>query len=197
MARKKRIQLPNITYHVCSRCIEARDLMSLNEMKNIFIDVVNAAMDKYEFNFNTYAILGNHFHLVIKTVNDDHTISHIMQYIKARFAERYNKKLGRIGPVWNERFIDTIIEFTENPMDYFNWLVWYIGYNPVRKRLVTDPRKYIFGGINAYLDESYQSPIKITLHDYFLCLGDTFMERVNQFLVYEEAYRKQLSIMFF
>jgi len=48
----------------------------------------------------------------------------------------------------------------------------------------------------AYLDENHISPVKITLHKYFMKLGNTFKERVEKFLEYEQAYRKRLSLDF-
>jgi hypothetical protein len=119
-----------------------------------------------------------------------------MQYIKSRFAQTYNRLNKREGAFWSERFVSIIIEDSENPEEYFLWLLWYLGFNPVRKKMVRDPRKSKYGSINVYLDESYTSPVKITLHKYFLELGNSFRERVQKFLYYEEAYRKRLSIVY-
>jgi hypothetical protein len=62
--------------------------------------------------------------------------------------------------------------------------------------MVRDPRKSKYGSINVYLDENYTSPVKITLHKYFLELGNSFKERVKKFLYYEDAHRKRLSIVY-
>ena len=100
--------------------------------------------------------------------------------------------MGRIGPFWNERFGDTIIENAKDPEFLFHWIVLYIAYNSVRKGYVNDPRDYEYSSINFYLEKDYEPPVKLTRHEYFENLGNTFEERVKKFLIYEEIYRKRL-----
>ncbi len=189
MARPIRLCLPDITYHVFSQCIERRDMIRNNYFKDMLIEVMRSASGKYQFELVSYQILDNHFHFIIKTLPNGPNISRIMQFIKARFAERYNKMTNRTGPFWNERFKNVIIEHTENPAQYLLWLLWYLAFNPVRKELTNDPRKYKYGSINFYLDNSYRPPLKITHHKYFIDLGESFPERAGAFSFYEEAYR--------
>jgi REP element-mobilizing transposase RayT len=160
------------------------------------LDVLRSALEKYDFELIAYEILHNHFHFIIRTVEGGETISRIMQYIKSRFAQTFNRLNKREGAFWSERFVSKIIEKSKNPQKYFLWLLWYFGFNPVRKKMVRDPRKSRYGSINAYLDENYKSPVKITLHKYFLELGDSFRERVQKFLYYEDAHRKRISIVY-
>ncbi|MBN1375864.1 MAG: hypothetical protein JXA01_06890, partial [Dehalococcoidia bacterium] len=88
------------------------------------------------------------------------------------------------------------IEEAENPRNYLLWLLWYIGYNPVRKGLSRNPRNNDIGFINCYLDENHECSIKITLHSFFLNLGNSFDECVQKFLFYEEAYLKRLAVYY-
>lgn len=192
MPRNRRTCMPCITYHTISRCIETRPLMRQSMVKNLMIIIINQALDKYTFQLIAYTIMDNHFHFYIRTVHDGETISRIMQYIKSQFARRFNQMTGRTGPFWNERFKDTMIEFSSDPVRLFFIILFYILYNPVRSKVVNDPRLYAYGSINANLDENYKSPVKITQHPYFLTLGSTFKERVEKFLKLEEMYRKRL-----
>ena len=196
MAQKRRICLPDVTYHTFSRCHNLDNLMSLDKMKDLLLEVVDMALEKYVFEFNNYAIMDNHFHFMIKTIKNEANISRIMQFIKSQYARRYNKITGRTGAFWNERFGDTIIEMSDDPEAYFMWLKNYIHYNPVRAGIVRDPRNYKYSGIHAYVDENFVSPVKITIHEYYLKLGDTFQERVKKFQYYEDAFRKRLSLAF-
>ena len=196
MPRPQRTCLPNLTYHVYSRCIEWRDMMKEDRFKELFIDILVRTQNKYDFELNGYQILDNHFHLVIRTVEGGATISRIMQCIKARFAEQFNKETKRIGPFWNERFKDKIAEEQEEPDPYILWLLWYIAFNCVRKGIVSDPRDYKFGSIKCYIYKNFNSRMKITLHRAFLELGDTFEERVRKFLWFEDAYRRRLAVIF-
>lgn len=105
--------------------------MADDYFKDMFIETIQRTQEKYDFELNFYQIMDNHFHLIIKTVNNDATISRIMQYIKSRFAESFNRATNRIGPFWNERFKDIIVEKQESPIYFLLWLLWYLACNPV------------------------------------------------------------------
>lgn len=189
MARPKRICMPHLTYHVYSRCIEWKDYMEKEHIKQIFIDTIRRTQEKYKFELTAYVVMENHFHLVLRTVEGGESISRIMQYIKARFAERFNRMNSRIGPFWNERFRDIIVEHQKSPLDYFLWLLWYIAWNPVRKGTAKNPECYPFSSINCYLREIADSKLKITLHEYYQMLGKSFRERHYHFLQAGEIFR--------
>jgi len=192
MSNKKRRREPNLTYHIFSRCADLAHLMEPRQMKDLMIEVIHMALNKYHFELLSYVIMDNHFHFFIKTIEGEADISRIMQFIKAQYARRYNKITGRKGPFWNERFGDTIVEESEDPDFTFNYINIYMIYNPVRAGYVSDPRNYNYGCIDFYLYENYNSPLKLTFHHSFLRLGNTFEERTRQFLEFVEMYRKRI-----
>ncbi|HPJ33678.1 MAG TPA: transposase [Spirochaetota bacterium] len=194
MARPLRQIVQGVTYHCFTRCHGKRDLLKSRYARKYFIEAISMCQEKYNFELIAAETVSNHIHLVIKTLENKETISRIMQFIKARIAEKYNRATGESGPFWNERFGSSIIEEASNPEEYLLWLLWYIGYNPVRKGISRDPRESEIGFINCYLEENYCSPLKITLHDYFHRLGGSFRERAKNFLLYEDVYRKRLSV---
>ncbi|MBP7734604.1 MAG: transposase [Spirochaetes bacterium] len=192
MARKTRECLPDTHNHAISRCIERKPLMRRSSMKDLMHDVLNEALEKYHFELVSYSIMDNHFHFNIKTLIGGETISRIMQFIKSQFARRYNKMMDRIGPFWNERFVNMIIERTANPVHYFWNVFLYTAYNPVRSKYVSDPRKYAYGGFRAYVDREYIPPVAITFSRYFQDLGNNYEDRLKKLLEYEDMYRKRI-----
>ena len=196
MPRPLRNIAQGYTHHVYSRCHGKKNRLLGSYGKRYFIEAIKECQEIYDFELCAAEIVANHMHLIIKTTLDKQTISRIVQYIKARIAEKYNRATGQTGAFWNERFGSEVIEEAENPEQYLLWLLWYIGYNPVRKGLSRDPRMNDIGFINCYLDQNYSAPVKITLHSYFYNLGNTFEECVEKFLLYEEAYRKRLAVYF-
>ena len=192
MPRKHRLCLPEVTYHVTSRCIEIRPLMGPDDMKELMISVLNMALEKYTFELASFTLMDTHFHFFIRTVLNGETISSIMQYIKSQFARRYNKMMDRTGPFWNERFRDSIIELSDEPETAFFFKIIDTAYIPVRSKNVVNPRDYMYGSFNCYIDARFVSPVSITLHKYFLKLGNTFCECVKKFLEYEEKYKNHL-----
>ena len=196
MSKAPREIIQGATYHCYTRCHGKKNLFHSSHVKKYLIESIVMCQEKYIFELVAAEPVGNHIHLIIKTIEDKETISSIMQYIKARIAEKYNRSTGETGAFWNERFGSIIIEKSEDPENYLLWLLWYIGYNPVRKRLSRDPRNNYIGFINCYLTKDYITQVKITLHQYFVNLGNTFEERVKKFLQYEEAYLKRLAVLF-
>jgi REP-associated tyrosine transposase len=182
MSNKKRRCEPNLTYHTYSRCADKSNMMRHNHMKNLLLTVIAMAQGKYSFDLISYVIMDNHFHFIIRTVDNGAPISRIMQFIKARFAQRYNKMMNRTGPFWNERYGDTIIEEQEFPEEAFNNINSYIINNPVKANYVNDAKDYRYSCIHFYIDENYISPVKLTFHEYYLRLGSSFRQRAERFL---------------
>lgn len=196
MPRPLRKHIEDATYHIFTRCINSSDLIRNDAYKEILLKILQATQEKYAFDLVFYQILDNHIHLVIRTRKGEASISRIIQYFKARFAEQFNRKNNRTGPFWNERFGDVIVDLQESPVFYLLWLLWYLAYNAVRKNKVRDPRKYHYGSISQYLDQnSYDNgKVRITHHQFFINLGDSFTERVMRFLLIEDMYRKRLGL---
>jgi putative transposase len=188
MPRPLRKCLPEVTYHCQSRCVELRDLFAAQLAKKIAVSVINRTLEKYHFELVFLEFVQNHFHLIIRTVDDGETVSRIMQYIKSRIAEKYNDKIDRTGPFWNERFRSDIIEEYDNPRRALLYLIWKISYNLVRKGVIRNPRESEYGTIRAYLEKNYIPRVKITLHKFFLELGQSFEDCVKAFLPFEILY---------
>ena len=197
MARPLRKIQQGVTYHCYSRCQGLNKLLLKKYGKIAFVEAIKMCQIYYNFNFELIAaeIVDNYFHLIIRTLEDGETVACIMQYIKARTAEKFNRATGRKGPFWNERYKCKIIEESKDPDEYTHQLTWYTAYNPVIKGLSDNPRKNFIGFIRCYLKENYEIPlpIKITIHPSFYKLGNTFDECVRKFLLYEDAYLKRLA----
>jgi REP element-mobilizing transposase RayT len=193
MSRPLRVIKQNVTYHCHSRCLEKRDLLYPDSVKDIALRAVRRAKRHYNFNLSYIEFVGNHIHIVIKTVSRGATISRIIQYIKARISEYYNQMLGRTGPFWNERFKSEIIEDYKNPQQNFLKLIWYLSYNPIRKGVFYNPRENIYSGIQTYLSSKRGVPIPIQKHEYFMSLGTSFFTRNAEFLKFEEDYLRIIA----
>ena len=193
MGRPHRVQKPNLIYHVYSRCINRMNLMKLDKIKDMLIKVIAETQKKYLFELNDFEILDNHFHFKIKTVKNGTEISKIMQRIKSVFAKRYNKLMNRTGPFWNERYASKIIEIIAEKAKDILTLLFYLFFNAVRKGIVKNPGDYKYSAFNCYVDKNYKCPLKITLSDAFLALGDTFEERSRIFLQYVREFKNKIG----
>jgi putative transposase len=69
-------------------------------------------------------------------------ISSYLKLLKQRFSIAFNKRHGRFGTLWSERFKSSIVE----PGGALRTVAAYIDLNPVRAGLVEDPKDYRFCG---------------------------------------------------
>jgi REP element-mobilizing transposase RayT len=83
------------------------------------------------------------------------SLSEFVQRVKQRFTRWYNKRTGRTGVLWEDRFASTIVEDGERAL---RMMAAYIDLNPVRAGLVTDPGDYPWSGYAAAMsgDEAAQ-----------------------------------------
>jgi hypothetical protein len=63
--------------------------------------------------------------------------------LKQRYTQFYNKKHGRRGPLWQDRFKSVLVQ--EKP-GALRTMAAYIDLNPVRARIVKDPKDYRWSG---------------------------------------------------
>jgi putative transposase len=77
---------------------------------------------------------------LLKRMND---VSVFMKELKQRFTVWYNRKNGRFGTLWAERFRSILIE---DRSDVVRTVAAYIDLNPVRAGMVEDPVDYRFSG---------------------------------------------------
>jgi REP element-mobilizing transposase RayT len=138
MSRPLRRIEQGITYHCYSLCHNWENSLKTKTAKLFFIQAIQMCQEKYTFELVAAEIVSNHFHLVIRTLKDGETISLIMQYIKARNTKKYNSHFKKGGAFWIGRFKCKIVEDAKDPKDYLFDLLWYVAYNPVRKKLCTD-----------------------------------------------------------
>ena len=89
--------------HCFTRSHRKKNLLQENMVKNTLMKQSGwMCQEKYEFELVATEIVSNHIPLVIKKLADKETISCIMQFIKARIAEKYNRAMGITGAFWNE-----------------------------------------------------------------------------------------------
>lgn len=139
--RRRRLLKLGATYHVTMRANRKEMIMRDVAVKNLYIQVVHLAKQRYVFRIEQFCIMDNHIHLIIKP-QDSSNLSSIMQWINSVFAMRYNKMFSLTGHVWGERFRSFILNSLRDFMHAFE----YIDQNPVRAHMVACSKHWEFGG---------------------------------------------------
>ena len=105
-----------------------------------------AACARFQDQWNRQLLQGNESGLdalrqgVLQRMYD---LSFFMKELKQRFSTWHNQRHSRKGPVWEDRFKSTLIE---NKPGYLATAAAYIDLNPVRAKLVKDPKEHRFCG---------------------------------------------------
>ncbi|RKX77800.1 MAG: transposase [Spirochaetes bacterium] len=141
--RKRRQLKDGATYHVIGRVNRKEFILNSPVFKELLLQVLREAKVKYAFHIKNFCIMGNHFHLILKPLNEQ-SLSRIMQWILSVFAIRYNKIIESNGHVWYDRFKSKIIR---SFMQYIKTFI-YIATNPVRSNLVTQAVDFHYNGIS-------------------------------------------------
>jgi REP element-mobilizing transposase RayT len=71
------------------------------------------------------------------------SLSEFMKAIQLRFSRWYNRRTGRMGTLWEGRYISVIVEEEERAL---RTMAAYIDLNPVRAGMVADPADYRWSG---------------------------------------------------
>src|SRR6056297_1307077 len=101
MPRKPRITIPG-RYHVLNRGVNRENIFLTVEDKDKFIELIDLSREIYQFTIHSFCVLDNHYHLLIETSKDN--LSLAIRYINSRYAEYFNTRTRRIGPLWQGRY---------------------------------------------------------------------------------------------
>ena len=131
------------------RCVNSEFLFHERSDFQLLHDVIAHYKKKYAFKLYAYIFMNSHFHLCIRTPENDHdTISKIMQGIAWRFAFTYNRRRVRKGHFFSERFKSPLVENDT----YGLQLLKYIHQNPVRAGIVNKPAEWEYSSYSVYSD---------------------------------------------
>jgi putative transposase len=133
MARPLRICIPGGLYHVTVRG-NARELIYRgDDDRELFLEILEHATDRYSLLCHGYCLMGNHYHLILETPRANLPVA--MRQLNGLYARRYNLRHGRCSHVFQARYRSILVE-KESHLD---GLARYVDLNPVRAGICTDP----------------------------------------------------------
>jgi len=148
MGRLKRFYLENC-YFVTSNCYRRRRYFKRNENKEIIVQFLKYYRQKYGFKLKGFAILEDHFHVLI-VPRGEYDISWIMKSLKIAVSKKVKTKDKINGPIWQHRFYDHVVR---NEQD-FREILDYIHNNPAKHNLCESPGEYKYSSFgNYYLND--------------------------------------------
>src|SRR5262249_13828689 len=125
MPRGPRLDAPGVLQHVMARGIERRLLFRDDQDRQDFLHRVEMLVEARAFTIYAWALLPNHFHLLVRT--DQRPLARSMRSLLSGYANAFNRRHRRGGHLFQNRYKSVVCE--EDP--YFLELVRYLHLNPL------------------------------------------------------------------
>jgi putative transposase len=145
MARPYRLQGENCLYHITSRGDNKKSIFISDYDYQKFLDYLLNAKTKYNFYLYAYALMNNHYHLLIETALPN--LSRIMHYVNSAYTTYYNIKRHKCGHLFQGRYKSILIDKDS----YLLELTRYIHLNPVRAKIVHMPEEFKHSSYGCYV----------------------------------------------
>lgn len=128
MSRPLRIQYPDAYYHVTCRGNEQRKIFRAAEDMNEFLRLLARSAGIYEVQVLVYALMPNHFHLLLCTPKGN--LSDFMRHFNISYTGSFNRKYKRTGHLYQGRYKAFLIDKD----NYLLEVSRYIHLNPLRMK---------------------------------------------------------------
>lgn len=145
MARPLRIAYPGAFYHVLNRGLERRAVFRDGSDYASFLEVLERLHPSYGVRVHSYCLMPTHYHLLLETPRGN--LSRVMQQLDGRYTQRFNRRHGRNGPLFQGRYRALLVDKDA----YTLAVARYIHLNPVKAKLVRRPEEYPWSSYAAFL----------------------------------------------
>jgi len=112
-----------------------------------FLALLARAVRRGEIEVHGFALMGNHVHLQVRSLRGGLSVA--MRRILSCYVRRFNRRVGRDGPLLKGRFESKPV----TTLAYRRFLVRYIHDNPVAAAMVANAEDYEWASARHYLEE--------------------------------------------
>lgn len=149
MARPIRIEYENAFYHVTARGNARCKIFRDDYDRDLFLEVVKAAYDRFGFIIHAFVLMDNHYHFLIETPHAN--LSASMRHINGRYTQKFNKRHKVVGHLFQGRYKAFVVDHDA----YYLELVRYIHLNPWRANMVKQLDSFRYSGHRAIIDKTW------------------------------------------
>lgn len=136
MSRPLRIEFKGAVYHITSRGNASQAIFFDEKNFADFLRVLCQVVKRYHFLLHAYCLMNNHYHLLIETPEGN--LSRGMRQLNGLYTQRFNQRHQRVGHLFQGRYKAILVDKD----NYLLTLCRYIVLNPVRAKIVKDPRDW-------------------------------------------------------
>jgi putative transposase len=136
MARPLRPEVSDGIYHVYNRGNAKQPIFEDDEDRTCFLRTFRAVRKLCDWRCLSYCLLGNHYHLLIRTPVPN--LARGMRQLNSTYAQAFNRRRDRAGHVFQGRYGARLVERDE----HFLSTLRYIALNPVEAGLCDRPEQW-------------------------------------------------------
>jgi putative transposase len=157
---------------------------------DFFIALVNKAKSKFGIEILNWALIITHYHLLLRMF-DSALLSRVMHFINDKYAKHFNRRYGRCGHCWQDRF-------DAQPVDSDEYLLAcsvYDDINAVRAKLVEMPEDWVWSSAGFHLIGRPDPLTTPGANPIIMSLGKTDEERRREYriITVEEMLRPVIN----
>jgi putative transposase len=182
----------NEVYHIVTRGNNRMKVFHRSEDFAYYLGLVQKYKKKHPVLLFHYCLMTNHVHLLLKVLKGEE-LKRFMQGINQSYTHYYKRHYKYTGHLWQGRFKSFLIEKDAYLLECGR----YIERNPVRAKLVKDPKEWPWSSYGHY---AWGEPNSlINPQGLYLDLGNTFEERRSRYRSYvveERPYETLLDQQF-
>lgn len=143
MPRGPRRSAPGMCHHVMARGNARAEVFVEDVDRSEFLAGLGRVAAARRWTCLGYCLMGTHFHLLLSTAEAD--LSEGMRDLLAGHARRFNRRHGRVGHLFRERFLSVDVTSDEQ----LHAVLRYLAMNPVEAGLAASPREWIWSSYAA------------------------------------------------
>ncbi len=143
MGRMPREIEPGGIYHVTSRGNNKAEVFLDEGDRLLFTDLLTRTAQRHEWHVFAHCLMTNHYHLVVRVRTG--ALSAGMCLLNGDFARKANRRHGRIGHVFNDRFSAVQIKRDSHLLEACRYVVL----NPIRAGLCERPESWRWSSYRA------------------------------------------------
>ncbi len=191
MPRKPRLLLSKSYYHITARGNNKNNVFKESNDYFFYLNLIRKYKKKNPFDIYHYCLMSNHVHFLVKT-RDAFGFSSFMKNISLAYCYYFKSKYGWTGHFWQGRYDSQSVGKDK----YFLQCGKYIELNPVRAKIVEDPKDYSYSSYSYYA-EGKDNDI-ITEDFFYKDLGNSNKERQKEYRnilideIINESYNKSV-----
>jgi len=171
MPRRARLAIADIPWHIIQRGHNRTRCFYGERDYRRYLDDLLAMARRFQCAVHAYVLMTNHVHLLLTPPRPENA-GLLMKHLGQRYAQYVNRSYGRSGTLWEGRFRSSLVQSE----GYLLTCYRYIELNPVRAKMVSQPREYPWSSYLTNAEGAFD-PL-LTPHPEYLRMGHDKSDRL-------------------